>query len=295
MRPSAPPVTHVAVKEPATVKILVAANHIGPGEFLKPELFDWKDWPKDALDDRFIVKEGFKETDVVGAVAKQPLEQGDPIFTSKIIKPGQGGFLAAVLKPGMRAVSVNVNRATGNAGLILPGDLVDLVLTGKVDSQNSEQQTDHYVGQTVLHKLRVLAIDQTLDTKAQNKDQPQVAQTTTLEVTPKDAEKVLVAEQLGQLSLVLRSLAVADGQDGKPVVEDDKPALTWDRDVSLALKQRGGARRTGGAPAPRPGVVVMRGNARSTVSFTPQSGSPSAPAIAASALSPDASAVMPGQ
>jgi pilus assembly protein CpaB len=294
MRPPTPTVhSSVVTKEAPMAKVLVAAEHIGRGQFIKPELYEWKPWPKGALDERFIVKDQFKPADVAGAVAKEPLEKGDPIFANKIVKPGQGGFLAAVLQPGMRAVSVNVNRVTGNAGLILPGDIVDLVLTGKVDARDAEQR-DHYVGQTVLHKLRVLAIDQTMD----NKDQAKVAQTATLEVTPKDAEKVLVAEQLGQLSLVLRSLAVADNADAPMAARDSKPELTWDRDVSLAIKLRGygEARPKQSAPA-QPAVVVMRGRSRSNVAVSdPAAPPPNASSdYTAAALSPDVPAAMPGQ
>ncbi len=294
MRPPAPaPHAPVATMEAPMAKILVAAEHIGRGQFLKPDLYEWKVWPRAALDDRFIVKDQFKPADVAGAVAKEPLEKGDPIFTNKIVRPGQGGFLAAVLQPGMRAVSVNVNRVTGNAGLIMPGDIVDLVLTGKVDGRDSEQR-DHYVGQTVLHKLRVLATDQTMD----NKDQAMVAQTVTLEVTPKDAEKVLVAEQLGQLSLVLRSLAVADNAGAPTVAQDSKPELTWDRDVSLAIKERGyGEPHPKQAAPARPAVVVMRGRSRSNVAVS-ASAAPSADASAdytAAALSPDVPAAVSGQ
>jgi pilus assembly protein CpaB len=293
MRSSTPKVhSAVVMKEAPMTKILVAADHIGRGQFIKPEMYEWKSWPKGALDDRFIVKDQFKPAEISGAVAKEPLDKGDPIFANKIIKPGQGGFLAAVLQPGMRAVSVEVNRVTGNAGLILPGDIVDLVLTNKVDSQNSEQR-DHYVGQTVLQKLRVLAIDQTMN----NKEEAKVAQTATLEVTPKDAEKVLVAEQLGQLSLVLRSLAVAENADAQSIAQRGKTDLTWDRDVSLAIKLRGdGDVHPQHAGPARPAVVVMRGSSRSAVSVA---GAPAASSSSsdytAAALSPDVSAALPGQ
>lgn len=293
MRPQAQAVhSAVVTKEAPMTKILVAAEHVGRGQFLKPDLYEWKPWPKGALDERFIVKDQFKPDDVTGAVAKEPLEKGDPIFANKIVKPGQGGFLAAVLQPGMRAVSINVNRVTGNAGLIMPGDIVDLVLTDKIDARDSDEP-DHYVGQTVLHKLRVLATDQTMN----NKDEAKVAQTATLEVTPKDAEKVLVAEQLGQLSLVLRSLAVADSGDAS-AARDNKPELTWDRDVSLAVRQRGygQARPKQSAPA-RPAVVVMRGSSRSNVAVSDSAGPPSNATsdYTAAAFSPDAPAAVPGQ
>jgi pilus assembly protein CpaB len=294
MRPPAPTAhSPVVTRDAPMTQILVAAEHIGRGQFLKPDLYEWKAWPKGALDDRFIVKDQFKPIDVAGAVAKEPLEKGDPNFTNKIVKPGQGGFLAAVLQPGMRAVSVNVNRVTGNAGLIMPGDSVDLVLTGKIDARDSEQR-DHYVGQTVLHKLRVLATDQTMD----NKDQAAVAQTVTLEVTPKDAEKVLVAEQLGQLSLVLRSLAVADNTGATTAAQDSKPDLTWDRDVSLAIKLRGyGQSRPKQAAPVQPAVVVMRGRSRSSVAVSASAAPPSdaSPDYTAAALSPDVPAAMSGQ
>lgn len=277
-------------KEEPAVQILVANDRIGTGEFIKPEKLGWRPWPKSALDERFITKDKFKESDVVGAVPRQPLDKGDPVFASKIIKPGQGGFLAAVLKPGMRAVSVNVNRATGNAGLVMPGDLVDLMLTQKIRSETGG--SERFAGETVLRGLRVLAVDQTLDTK----DQALIAQTATLEAAPRDAEKVLVAQQMGELSLVLRSLAVDADRDQSV----DAAGPMWDREVSKAY-------RPVSAPAPAPvgaapqiahgsSVVVLRGGSGGqSGGAAPVSVPVQTPNVAAAAISPNASAQAPSQ
>ena len=279
---AAPSQQQAVVQKEAAVEILVANDRIGTGEFIKPEGLGWRPWPKSALDERFITKEHFKETDVVGAVPRQVLEKGDPILASKIIKPGEGGFLAAVLQPGMRAVSVNVNRATGNAGLIMPGDKVDLLLTQKIPS---EMGRERFAGETVLQGIRVIAIDQTLDTQ----DKAVIAQTTTLELTPKDAEKVLVAEQMGQLSLSLRSLAVDDPNGGQGA---NPSAPTWDREVSKVVV-RAPAPITGAPVARAPQVVVLRGGSGSQGSPAPAAAP--VPNLAASATSPNASADAPSK
>ncbi|MEL6238215.1 MAG: Flp pilus assembly protein CpaB, partial [Pseudomonadota bacterium] len=131
---------------------------------------------------------------------------GEPVTMGSLVSPGDRGFLAAALGPGMRAVTVPVSARTGVAGFVFPGDRVDLVLTQTVEGEGRPLRT----AETVLRNLRVLATDQQTE-KVEDPESGKTVVSTfrnvTIEVTPKLAEKVSVAQTIGTLSLVLRSIA----------------------------------------------------------------------------------------
>lgn len=249
----------VVVQEKAeTVEVLVADGLIGSGAFLTADNLRWQPWPKEAVSAGLITQSEMSEQDLAAAVARQPIMPDEPITEGKIVRPGSGGFLAAVLQPGRRAVSILVTRATGNAGLIFPGDFVDLVLTQRLPGGGDG--AERVAGETVLRQVRVLAIDQTMSPP----DAPQLAQTVTLEVTPEQAQRLAVAQQLGDLALSLRSLAAAP-ESG---TAEAMPAVTWDRDVSQARGQMPApARDASEAAPPAPAVVIMRGQSRARMSL----------------------------
>jgi len=132
---------------------------------------------------------------------------GQPVTQGSLVKPGDRGFLAAALGPGMRAITINVSARTGVAGFIFPGDHIDLMLTQTVRSTGEEGQALKAT-ETILKNLRVLATDQATDSEVvDGKTVVREFRTVTLEVTPKIAEKIAVAETIGTLSLALRSIA----------------------------------------------------------------------------------------
>ena len=157
------------------------------------------------------------------------------------MKAGGRGFLAAVLRPGFRAMSIQVTATSGIAGLVFPGDRIDLILTHTVKRGGSDRRAS----ETVLTNLRVLAIDQSVNDQAGN---PRVFKNATLELTPKQTEMLAVLGELGRLSMTLRSLAKDEAElerltnSGDPLAEPD-PArgltYTWDTEVS----EHGEARR----------------------------------------------------
>src|SRR5262249_14436155 len=152
-----------------------------------------------------------------------------PIHGDEVMRPGDHGFLAAVLGAGMRAVTVGVDAITGSAGLIWPGDRVDLILTQNI------QDTTLPVGrrvaaETVLSDVRVIAIDQQLVQGAEASSSATQGRTVTLEVTQDQASRVSVAVRLGRLSLAVRSAEAATGQQLAAA-----PGTTWAVDVSPAL------------------------------------------------------------
>jgi pilus assembly protein CpaB len=120
------------------------------------------------------------------------------------VSPGDRGFLAAALGPGMRAVTVPVSDKTGVAGFVFPGDRVDIVLTQAISNDSGDLKAS----ETFLRNMRVLATDQsTTQEKLEGKTVVRQFRSVTLEVTPKIAEKIAVAQTIGTLSLSLRSIA----------------------------------------------------------------------------------------
>ena len=113
--------------------VLVAAADLPVGAFVQPDSLRWQDWPDVATPDTYLVRGAADEAELVGAVVRRPVGVGQPITAGSVVKPGERGFLAAVLEPGMRAISVPVDEASGNAGLIFPGDRVDLILTQTIE------------------------------------------------------------------------------------------------------------------------------------------------------------------
>jgi pilus assembly protein CpaB len=150
----------------------------------------------------------------IGSVVREPFLAGEPIVARKLVRAGESGYLAVVLQPGMRAMSVAVTVETGAGGFILPGDRVDVILAAQVNQGDSVEGTPRkaYSSATVLRNIKVLAIDQA--TKPENGATTVVGATATLEVGPREAEALALAKSLGDLSLTLRSYADAQGPSG---------------------------------------------------------------------------------
>lgn len=200
LHPSRP---HVA--PPRLVTLLGTDKSLPPGRLIQPSDFvavkrSPGDVPPDAVRDTPANRASY-----TGAMVRHRLSQGEVLSTDLVIRPGDHGFLAAVLHPGMRAVSVGVDAVTGAAGLIWPGDHVDLLLTQKLIAPHLSP-AQSVAAETVLTDVRVIAIDQHLVQGATGSHSAtsRTAQTVTLEVTPEQAERVEVASHLGRLSLIVR-------------------------------------------------------------------------------------------
>jgi pilus assembly protein CpaB len=143
---------------------------------------------------------------LLGTVVRYPITAGQPVTRGALVGPQDRGFLAAALGAGMRAITVPVNASTGVAGFVFPGDHVDLVLTQQVEGGGDGPALK--VSETIVRNVRVLATDQrTTDKDKDGKIEVKTFANVTLEVTPRIAEKVAVAQSMGTLSLSLRSIA----------------------------------------------------------------------------------------
>src|ERR1700704_1162990 len=195
------------VQAPAK-SVLVAKTDVKRGQILRPEDTVWQIWPEGGLDRNYIVLGGppvpaRTPESFAGYVVRNPVTSGAPIPCARVIASGNRCFLAAVLGPGMRAISVPVTITSGIAGFIFPGDQVDLMLTYTVPSIVLGAGFDHKAVQTVLRNVRVIAIDQRLESKP---GEAVPAHTATFEVTPRQSEVILLASEIGKVSLILRSL-----------------------------------------------------------------------------------------
>lgn len=227
-----PPPDAAAVAASTKVMVLIAAKPVRAGNLLKPEDIGAKEiTQREAGDDASFDGPDARRT-LAGAMVRGSLSVGDVIRAKDVMRPGDHGFLAAVLGPGMRAVSIGVDTVSGTAGLIWPGDRIDVILTQAI-SDPAVPVGKRLAAETVLSGVRVIAIDQQLlqgvapDAATDNNK----ARTVTLEVTSAEAERVSVATRIGKLSLTVRS---AD-RNGVLADAGQVPTTTWASDVSPAL------------------------------------------------------------
>jgi len=196
-----------AAPVPLGPKVLVAKKSLPVGTIIDQESLAYQPWPKELVQSAYYL-EGTPDSDIsklLGTVVRNPITAGQPLTHGALVGPNDRGFLAAALGPGMRAITVPVNLVGGVGGFVFPGDRVDLVLTQSVN--NGEGQSLN-VSETIMRNLRVLATDQRVDSKdEQGKTVVRTFSNVTLEVTPRIAEKVVVAQTVGTLSLSLRSIA----------------------------------------------------------------------------------------
>ena len=212
-------------------EVLVADAFLPAGTFVKPQHLRWQRWPTDDVPDTYVLKSARAKDAMVGAVVRRGIAEGFPITDGSVVKPGERGFLAAVLAPGMRAVSLPINATSSNSGLIFPGDRVDLILTQTLAAADGE--TVRRVSETVLRDIRIIAMGAETSDEAGEEKNHEKAKTATFEVEPRVAEKVALISELGKLSLSLRSLANEDAES-PPV--DEEQSYTWDLDVSRVLR-----------------------------------------------------------
>jgi pilus assembly protein CpaB len=217
-----PPPQPVVSPSIDTVEILVAKIDIQLGQAISAQDMQWQLWPTQAASPVFIRRADRRDAieQLTGAIARSPFVAGEPLRDSKLIKANGSGYMAAVLDKGMRAVSTEISPETGAGGFILPNDRVDVILSRRDREAEKAGATETHTSETILSNIRVLAIDQMLGEKDGQK--VVIGKTTTLELTPRQAEMLALSRQLGTLSLALRSLA--DANDTTLPSEDERMA-----------------------------------------------------------------------
>lgn len=208
-----------AAPKPTGPKVLVAQRVLPTGTIITADAIGFQPWPKELVKDAYFIDGESDVSKLLGTVVRFPVTAGEPVTQGSLVKPGDRGFLAAALGPGMRAVTVPVSAKTGVGGFVFPGDRVDLVLTQTVGADQGEGLK---ASETIIRNLRVLATDQsTVQETVEGKTVVRAFKTVTLEVTPKIAEKVAVAQTIGTLSLSLRSIADSQSELERAIAQGD--------------------------------------------------------------------------
>jgi pilus assembly protein CpaB len=242
---SSTPQVQAAVAEDTGPKVLVATTALPIGTILNAESFKYQPWPKDLVENAYFLEGETDAASLAGKVVRVSIPAGQPVTKGAIVGPGERGFLAAALTPGMRAVTVSINAESGVAGFIFPGDRVDMVLTQGIgfagDTEQGTPASTLKVAETILRNVRILAIDQRTNDLGGEEQGPKTGRTVTFEVPPKFVEKIAVAQSLGQISLSLRPLADSTQEleqaiaTGEVDVADNQDA-TADKSMTLAFK-----------------------------------------------------------
>lgn len=218
-----------------TVRVLVARHDLAVGDKIGPADMNWQAWPAEALNPAFItdgpaktsptqnnlINAASKAADaakaslanpadgagaqMVGAMVRDPILAGEPLVQSKVVHAGAAGVMAVTLDPGMRAMALPLSAESAAGGFILPGDHVDVVLSRQADAPGGGHI---FSTSTVMKNVRVLAVDQNTGVQKSN---AVVGATATVEVSPSQAELLVLAKAQGSLTLVLRSYADAAG------------------------------------------------------------------------------------
>jgi pilus assembly protein CpaB len=233
---AAAPVVQTIVEEVDYTQVLSVSEPMNMGDRVRDGDLKWIDWPTEAITPALIVNDPAAEIPVMealqGAFVREALTPGDPLVMSRFIRAGDAGVMAALLQPGMRAVTVRISVDTASGGFIQPGDKVDIILqeTIQPDGEVGSSTVPKYIAGTIFENVTVLAIDQSFSNNPESG--PAIpGSTATLELSPRDAERVTVAQVRGDLSLVLRgysgSSARAATRATEPVNEEKVvPPLT---------------------------------------------------------------------
>ncbi|MEO0983079.1 MAG: Flp pilus assembly protein CpaB [Pseudomonadota bacterium] len=198
----------VEVIETPTSGVLVARLDLPVGTLITPDDLDWAPWPDDALNPNFIVEEDQPEAmeEATGWVVRTQIYENEPVIRQKVVAKGETGYMAALVKPGKRAIAVEISAETASSGFILPDDRVDVILSFEVEVDVDEGATEEQtITMTVIENARVLSIDQQLTVDPDTGQTAILGSTALLELEPGDTELLAHSESIGTISLALRS------------------------------------------------------------------------------------------
>ncbi len=218
--------------------VLEAAHPLLAGTLLRMEDLRWREIGSREVPAGSLLRNEVSEAEFLGSIARRDFAEGEALTAADLVRTADRRFLSAVLRPGTRAVTIAVDAPQSSAGLVLPGDRVDVILTQNLG--NAAGDPSHKtVAETVLRNARVIAVDQRL--KLQSKpglietavaSENRMPKTVTLETTGAGVERLFVAAQLGGLQLSVRPLEGAE----QPTSGEERSSPTWAADVSPALR-----------------------------------------------------------
>ena len=199
----------------AKVEVLVASRNLGIGRELKEGDMKWQEWPKSGVFPGAVIRnENKKPHEALEGRLARDIAEGEPVMKSALLGQTKGNMVAASLEPGQRALAIEVSASTMVGGFIGPGDYVDVILTYKESirsedgipeiDQMIELTLDKMATETILQNVKVLAVDQRA-TRPED-DKIKVGKTVTLAVQTRDAERLSLAQELGELTLILRGI-----------------------------------------------------------------------------------------
>jgi len=214
--PSGPAETQVVIEEVevSETQVLVTSRDLEVGELVTPDDVRWANWPESAVNANHFTNELNPEAieELTGSVIRTRLYENEPLLPQKLVQKGETGYMAALLSPGMRAISVEISSETAASGFILPDDRVDVIMTHEVQFQSGATRVQRPVTTTILENARILAIDSVFT--QEEGEINMTGQVATLELGPKEAELLALGERMGTLSLSLRSVADANAAGG---------------------------------------------------------------------------------
>lgn len=202
-----------------TTQVLVAKVDLPLGTIVGPESFRWQDWPQSAVNASYVQRATKPNAlkDLAGSVARAPMLPGEPVTAHKLVRAGDGGVLAAVLTPGMRAISIRIKEETGVSRLILPNDHVDVISTQRRRGRSGGEE---FTSDVLFRNVRVLSIGQLIEAR----DGKKLAEgnTAALELTEQQATALAQSSSQGEITLALRSIADISSESQEPDVRDKR-------------------------------------------------------------------------
>ncbi len=204
---------------PPPVEVVAAARDLLVGTLLTANDITSVPLEADAVFSSHMRRDQTEPSAVIGAVIRTALLAGMPLTSAALIRPGQEGFLAAALMPDHRAVTIVVNQETSHAGLIAPGDRVDVIFTMQVPSDGASQLNSF--SRTILQNIRVVAVGRRVESAVSEPESEEnggrnSGDTVTLEVLPPEADRLVLATTRGSISLALRPLSQAGQPNYRP-------------------------------------------------------------------------------
>lgn len=206
----------IQIQEVEYVPVLAIDADVSTGQRITESMLTSIKWPAEALTANLINIDDQPDAkaEFINSLARQPMAQGETISRSKVIMAGDSGVMAALLKPGMRAVTTRISVDTAAGGFIQPGDRVDVIIrenfpirrdNTQQQQQSTAERSSLFVAQTLFENVKVLAIDQTFTTSAES-GAAIPGSTATFELSQSDAELLQEAEGYGDLYLTLRGV-----------------------------------------------------------------------------------------